>query len=113
VERKDILNLQKLCLSYNNFLAFSCAAELLKVKYDNLYKFFRSGMADGMFTLDVVDGVRFIKSIHPVLDLRDIDIDKLRCKCEERLKLSRGLQRNIMRERMRLRFERTRNGVKK
>ncbi|MDR2944495.1 MAG: hypothetical protein LBU81_05355 [Methanosarcinales archaeon] len=61
MERKDILKLQKLCLENNNFIAFSLAVELLSVKYADLYKFFRSGRNVGMFLLEKVGGLNYIK----------------------------------------------------
>jgi len=49
MELKDIKSLEKLCLSYDNSLAFSLAVDLLKVKYHDLCKFFRSGRNVGIF----------------------------------------------------------------
>lgn len=61
MERKDVLKLQKLCLEYDNFLAFPLAAELLGVKYDNLYKFFRDGRNEGMFVREKAGAMYYIK----------------------------------------------------
>lgn len=61
LERKDILNLQKLCLEHDNFLAFPLAADLLGVKYNNLYKFFRDNRNVGMFERVKRGGMFYIK----------------------------------------------------
>lgn len=61
MERKDVLNLEKLCLENDNLLAFPLAADLLGVPYANLYKFFRSGRNEGLFLREKVGAMYYIK----------------------------------------------------
>lgn len=79
MERKDIIKLQKLCLENDNFLAFPLAAELLGLKYDNLYKFFRDNRNEGMFVREKVGAVYFIKFC-PTLPKNHVPLDKEKAK---------------------------------
>lgn len=85
MERKDILNLQKLCLAHDNLLAFSLAVELLGVKYDNLYKFFRSGRNEGMFVREKVGALYYIKFV-PTLPQTEPPLDKGKAKLKPKRK---------------------------
>lgn len=76
MERKDVLNLEKLCLENDNLLAFPLAADLLGVPYANLYKFFRSGRNEGLFLREKVGAMYYIK-FAPSLPQNEPPLDQL------------------------------------
>lgn len=79
MERKDVLNLEKLCLENDNLLAFPLAADLLGVPYANLYKFFRSGRNEGLFLREKVGAMYYIK-FAPSLPQTGPPLDKRKAK---------------------------------
>ncbi len=85
MERKDVLKLQKLCIENDNLLSFPSAADLLGVKYNNLYKFFRSGRNEGMFELDKVGGLNYIK-FAPTLPQMSFGLDRGKAKLKPKRK---------------------------
>jgi len=69
VNAHQIETLAKICLENGNRLNMTVAAEKLGVKYHNLYKFFRSGRNEGLFTVSKVGGLSVISFVPTVRDL--------------------------------------------